>query len=67
MKVKSKAELKHEIKIIGDTVLQQANVRVSEGELKLYRLRNEVLKAEAELNQSIQWREQLRAYIKQAG
>lgn len=67
MKVKSKAELRGEIRALVNELLGQADNRVSDSEIKLHRIRKELLKAEAELNNAKQYRTTLRAYLNGVG
>ena len=67
MKVKSKAELRAEIKALGGGVLDQINARITDAEIRLYRLGNETVKLRADLEGLVQLREQLKQYVKLAG
>lgn len=67
MKVKSKAELRGEIKALGGGVLDQINARITDVEIRLYRLGNETVKLRADLEGLVQLREQLKQYVKLAG
>ena len=67
MKVKSKAELRVEIKALGGGVLDQINARITDVEIRLYRLGNETVKLRADLEGLVQLREQLKQYVKLAG
>lgn len=67
MKVKSKAELRAEVKALGDSALAQVNARIDDLQIRIYRLGNETVKLRAELDGLVQLREQVKAYVKQAG
>lgn len=67
MKVKSKAELREENRRLRAELLGQLGTRVTDLELKMHRLRNELNKVEAELEAVRQYRDAMRAYAKQAG